>query len=106
MILRYLIALVGALAITIGLFMFMDDIANRYVLRDPIRYFQIMDVIPAPDRGRQRVPAPADPRLAPEVPRLEMDDEPSGERPVTDPIGPDVSIEPEITRSPVFPESA
>jgi len=106
MILRYLIAFVGALAITIGLFMFMDDIAQRYVDEDPIRYFQIFDVIPAPDRGRQRVPPPIDPRLAPELPQIEMDEAPLRERPIAEPSVPGVGIEPEITRSPVVPESA
>jgi hypothetical protein len=68
MIIRYVIAVVGAFAITIGLFMFMDDVTERWMLRDPVRYFQIMDFIPAPARGRERIERPTDPRLAPEVP--------------------------------------
>jgi hypothetical protein len=93
MIARYLIALVGALAITIGMFLFMDDIAERYVMRDPIRYFRIMDVISAPDRSRERVEAPRDPRLAPAVPQLEFD--PLREAPAA-PDGGIESVEPPV----------
>jgi len=31
----------------------MDYAADRFVLRDPTKYFAITDFIPAPDRGRQ-----------------------------------------------------
>lgn len=103
MILRYLIAFIGAAAITIGLLMFMNGFAQRYVTNDPIRYFRIMDFIPAPDRGRQRVAPPSDPRLAPEVPTIEPD--PLQRGPALE-VEPDVPIEPEILRPPVVPESA
>ena len=103
MIIRYLIATIGALAITLGLMFFMKDIAQRYVTRDPTRYFQITDFIPAPDRGRERVRPPSDPRLAPDVPDLEHD--PLRERapPAPDPMD---RLDPEILREPVDPGSA
>ena len=105
MIIRYLIALVGAAAITIGLLMFMNGFTQRYVTRDPIRYFRIMDFIPGPDRGRQRVKPPTDPRLAPKMPELEHDPlqgAPSDEGEEE----PGVTIDPELLRPPVMPESA
>ncbi len=104
MIARYLIALVGALAITIGLLIFMSDMTNRYVMDDPIRYFQIMDVFIGPEsRRRRRVPEPTDPRLAPEVPDLEFD--PLEERPTLDP-NETLNLDPQILQPPVVPESA
>lgn len=103
MITRYLIAIIGALAITLGLFFFMNDLAQRYVTRDPTRYFQIMDFIPGPDRGRERVRPPSDPRLAPEVPDLEHDPLRELAPPEPDPA---LTIDPEILRQPVVPESA
>lgn len=104
MILRYLIAAIGALAVTIGLLLFMSDVTQRYVTEDPIRYFRIMDVIYNPDRGRQRVTPPSDPRLAPEVPDLEHD--PLREAPLLAPDDPTLTIDPELLRPPVTPESA
>jgi hypothetical protein len=104
MILRYLFAAIGALAVTIGLLLFMSDITQRYVTEDPIRYFRIMDVIYNPDRGRQRVRPPSDPRLAPEVPDLEHD--PLREAPLPVPDDPSLTIDPELLRPPVAPESA
>jgi hypothetical protein len=104
MIIRYLIATLGALAITIGLLIFMKDVTTRYVNDDPIRYFRILDFIPGPDRGRERIQPPSDPRLAPSVPELEQ--EPlEAPRQQLDP-SPDITIEPEILRAPVVPESA
>ena len=103
MITRYLIATVGALAITLGLMFFMMGVAQRYVTRDPTRYFQITDFIPAPDRGRERLQPPPDPRLAPDVPELEHD--PLRERGPTVP-DPTIGIDPEILRQPADPESA
>jgi hypothetical protein len=102
MIVRYLIAVIGAVAITIGLLMFMMDVSHRYVTDDPIRYFQIMDFIPGPDRSGERIKPPSDPRLAPEVPELEH--EPL--QGVPQPTDPGVTIDPEILRQPVLPESA
>jgi hypothetical protein len=104
MVLRYVIAALGALAVTIGLMLFMSDVTQRYVTKDPIRYFQIMDVIYNPDRGRQRVQPPSDPRLAPEVPELEHD--PLQEAPRPDPNDPTLTIDPELLRGPVTPEAA
>jgi hypothetical protein len=104
MIVRYLIAVLGALAITIGLLLFMQDVTQRYVTKDPIRYFRIMDVIYHPDRGRERVQPPSDPRLAPEVPDLEHDPLREAPRPEAD--DPTLTIDPELLRPPVVPESA
>ena len=104
MITRYLIAALGALAITIGLLMFMSDISQRYVTRDPMRYFQIMDFIPGPDRSRERIKPPSDPRLAPGIPELEQ--EPVRDKPPSIEVEPGVTIDPEILRQPVVPESA
>lgn len=103
MIIRYLIAVLGALAITIGLLMFMNDVTQRYVRDDPLRYFRIMDFIPAPDRGRQRIERPTDPRLAPKVPELEPEPLQQEAAPETEP---EMEIDPEILRRPVVPESA
>ena len=104
MIARYLIAVIGALAITVGLLIFMSDMTNRYVMDDPIRYFQIMDVFIGPEsRRRRRVPAPTDPRLAPDVPDLEFD--PLEERPPLDP-NETLNLDPQIIQPPVVPESA
>ena len=103
MIVRYLIAAIGALVITIGLLVFMSDMTNRYVMDDPIRYFQIMDVIIGPDRGRQRVRPPSDPRLAPDVPELEFD--PLQERPAFGPAE-ELDLDPQIIQPPIVPESA
>lgn len=102
MITRYLIAILGALTITLGLLFFMSDIAQRYVTRDPTRYFRIMDYIPGPDR--ERVRPPSDPRLAPQVPELEHD--PLRERVSPGPSDPSLEVDPEILRRPVVPESA
>ncbi len=104
MFLRYVIAVLGALAITVSLLLFMNDMTQRYVTKDPIRYFRIMDVIYKPDRGRQRVQPPADPRLAPDVPELEHD--PLREAPRVAPEDPALSIDPELLRAPLEPESA
>ena len=53
MISRILLAMFGAGAITITLLFFMNDMVNRFVLRDPTQYFAITDFIRAPDLGRQ-----------------------------------------------------
>jgi len=105
MIVRYLIAAIGALAITIGLLVFMSDMTNRYVMDDPIRYFRIMDVIIGPDRGRQRVRPPSDPRLAPDVPEVQF--EPLQERPLLEPEQEqELNLDPQIIQPAVVPESA
>ncbi len=104
MFIRYLIAFIGAAAITIGLLVFMSGFVERYVTSDPIRYFQIMDFIPGPERGSERIRPPSDPRLAPEVPELEQD--PLRGAPPAIEIEPGVTIDPEILRQPVVPESA
>ena len=75
MIARVLLATLGAGAITIGLFLFMDDVANRFVLRDPTQYFAITDFIRAPDPGRQLPDVPIVPEAAPERPQLELEEE-------------------------------
>ena len=71
MIPRFLIAFVGAVAVTIGLFLFMNDVSDRMRLRDGTMYFKITDFIPAPDPGRQLPEAPTLPELRPNVPGLE-----------------------------------
>lgn len=104
MIVRFLIAAIGALAITIGLLVFMSDLTERYVMDDPIRYFQIMDVFISPESRRpRRVRPPSDPRLAPDVPDLEFD--PLEGRPALDP-GETLDLDPQIIQPPVVPESA
>jgi hypothetical protein len=75
MIVRLLVAIFGAAAITIGLFLFMNDVANRFVLRDPTQYFAIADFIRAPDRGRQLPEVPVIPEATPDRPQLELDEE-------------------------------
>ena len=75
MISRILLATLGAGAITIALFIFMNDVANRFVLRDPTQYFAITDYIRAPDRGRQLPDVPIIPEAAPDRPELELEEE-------------------------------
>ena len=71
MISRLIIAALGAVAVTIGLLLFMDDVTSRYLLRDTTQYFRITDYIPAPDRGRQLPNVPVVPESAPDRPELE-----------------------------------
>ena len=75
MISRILLAMLGAGAITIGLLFFMNDVSNRFVLRDPTQYFAITDYIRAPDRGRQLPDVPIIPEAAPDRPGLEFEEE-------------------------------
>ena len=75
MIARILVAIFGAAAITIGLFLFMNDMTNRFVLRDPTQYFAITAFIRAPDRGRQLPEVPVVPEATPDRPRLEFGEE-------------------------------
>ena len=75
MIARLLFAALGAIAVTIGLLLLMDDVTSRYILRDPTQYFRITDYIPAPDRGRQLPDVPVVPRVAPERPEFEHPEE-------------------------------
>ena len=70
MIPRLLLAAFGAVAITVGLLLLMDDVTSRYILRDPTQYFRITDYIPAPDRGRQLPDVPVVPQLAPGPARI------------------------------------
>jgi len=77
MISRLLIAAFGAVAITVGLLFFMNDVSNRFVLGDPIKYFSITDYIAAPDRGRQLPNITVTPELAPIRPQLELEEEES-----------------------------
>lgn len=71
MIHRLLLAVFGAVAVTIGLLLLMDDVTSRYILRDPTQYFRITDYIPAPDRGRQLPEVPVVPQNAPDRPEFE-----------------------------------
>ncbi len=75
MISRLLFAALGAIAVTIGLLLFMDDVTSRYLLRDSTQYFRITDYIPAPDRGRQLPNVPVVPESAPDRPELEHPEE-------------------------------
>ena len=75
MISRLLFAALGAVAVTIGLLLFMDDVTSRYLLRDSTQYFRITDYIPAPDRGRQLPNVPVVPESAPDRPELEQPEE-------------------------------
>ncbi len=72
-IIRYTIAVVGAATITIALLLLMNDLVNRFVLRDPVDYFAIASFLPAPDRGRQLPDAPPSPAVAPDTPELEYE---------------------------------
>jgi hypothetical protein len=68
---RYVVVLVGALAVTIGLLFFMQQLVLRVTGDgDGTLYFLINDVIPAPDRGRQLPQAPPPPQAAPTRPSL------------------------------------
>ncbi len=75
MISRILLAMFGAGAITITLLFFMNDMVNRFVLRDPTQYFAITDFIRAPDLGRQLPDVPIIPEAAPDRPELELENE-------------------------------
>ncbi len=75
MIPRLLLAAFGAVAITIGLLLFMDDVTSRYLLRDTTQYFRITDYFPAPDRGRQLPDIPVVPEAAPDRPQFEIPEE-------------------------------
>ena len=75
MISRLLLAAFGGMVITIGLLLFMDDVTNRYLLRDPTQYFRITDYFPAPGRGRQLPDVPVVPESAPERPRFDVPQE-------------------------------
>lgn len=79
MIKRLLIASLGALSITIGLFLFMDYAADRFVLRDATKYFTITDFIPAPDRGRQLPTVRTTVDMPPERPEVDVDYEEAGD---------------------------
>ena len=71
MIPRLLFAALGAIAVTIGLLLVMDDVTSRYLLRDSTQYFRITDYFPAPDRGRQLPDIPVAPQIAPDRPEFE-----------------------------------
>ena len=75
MISRLLFAALGAVAVTIGLLLLMDDVTSRYLLRDSTQYFRITDYIPAPDRGRQLPSVPVVPESAPDRPEFEHPEE-------------------------------
>ena len=75
MIPRLLLAALGAIAVTVGLLLLMDDVTSRYILRDSTQYFRITDYIPAPDRGRQLPDVPVVPQVAPDRPEFEHPEE-------------------------------
>ena len=70
-VIRYAIAFIGAASITIAMLLFMNDLVNRFILREPVQYFAIANFFPAPDRGRQLPDAPPSPLAAPNAPELE-----------------------------------
>jgi len=70
-VIRYAIAFIGAASITIAMLLFMNDLVNRFILREPVQYFAIANFFPAPDRGRQLPVAPPRPLAAPNAPELE-----------------------------------
>lgn len=72
-IIRYTLAVVGAASITIALLLLMNDLVNRFILREPVEYFAIASFLPAPDRGRQLPDAPPSPAAAPDTPELEYE---------------------------------
>jgi hypothetical protein len=61
---RLLFALVGALAVTIGILLSMNEVAERVRQRDPTKYFRISDVIVLP--GSKRPERPPTPDLPPQ----------------------------------------
>lgn len=69
---RLLIAIVGALAITVVLLFGMLEVTNEFRERDPTRYFMV-DFIEAPDRGRERPTLAPAPELPPERMRPQFD---------------------------------
>ena len=69
---RLLIAIVGALAITVALLFGMLEVTNEFRERDPTRYFMV-DFIEAPDRGRERPTLAPTPELPPERMRPQFD---------------------------------
>ena len=75
MIFRLACAALGGVVVTIGLLLFMDDVTNRYLMDDPMKYFRITDYIPAPDRGRQLPDVPVIPGSAPDRPLFEYSDD-------------------------------
>jgi len=73
MIIRILIALVGASAITIGLLLGMNEVAESLRERDGTKFFRINDIVVSPS-GRSRPARPSAPerppdRLTPQLPR-------------------------------------
>jgi hypothetical protein len=53
---RMVIAIVGALVITAGLFLAMDAATGLFRERDLQRYFRITDILPKPEPGRPERP--------------------------------------------------
>jgi len=106
MIARLLIAIGGAAVITVGLFLFMDHVANRFVLRDPTQYFAITDFIRAPDRGRQLPDVPVIPEAAPDRPQqLEFDPEETLSEELAPTAPPMEGVVPADDRQPVLDET-
>lgn len=73
MIVRYLTALFGAATVTLGLFLFMNDVSERMQVGDGTLYFKITEFIPAPDPGRQLPEALVLPELRPVITGLEYE---------------------------------
>ena len=99
---RYLIVVVGALAITAGLLLFMGHAANGLRRIDPLRYFAVADFISAPG-GRRKPQAPPKPEAQPARPGVSYDT-PTGRVPEDEEQAatPDLSVAPAPV--PVEPE--
>jgi hypothetical protein len=91
---RYLIATIGAAAITIALLIMMNRYATHLAIRDPIHYFGIADFIPNPDARRPRRPPAPEPR--PDLPRLDRLTTVEIEVPTERPTAEDSGTEPRI----------
>jgi len=71
MILRLLVALVGAAIVTTGLLLGMDAVTSLFREEDGERLYRITDILPRPAPGRPERPAPA--QRQPDVPEAEAE---------------------------------
>jgi hypothetical protein len=69
---RLVIALAGAIAVTLAMLWGMNAVTNLFRERDATRYFRVTDFIPAPD-GPRKPALPRTPEQAPESPGLEYE---------------------------------
>lgn len=103
--LRYLIVLVGAIAITATLLLFMQRAAEGLRRIDPLKYFEVANFIPAPD-GRRMPKAPPKPAAQPARPVVGYDADSGATGAEQEPeVTPDLSaapapVEPKLEESP------